>query len=107
MTRCVRETDLEALALLEVPRSSAVEGQRQHVPNRHLDYTMCRSSRHTGIAHQHDAEAAHFARGTRSLRRAFRQSVCGNDRGSGTMVPATRARVPVRAFHAPSRHDLA
>ena len=67
-TVCAR-TDLKALALLEVPRCSAIERQRQHVPDRQLDRTLCRSSHHAGIAHQYDAEAAHFARGTRRLRR--------------------------------------
>ncbi len=48
--------------------------------------------------------------GHAALRRALRQSVAGRIIGglhSGAIVPATRARVPARAFHVPSRRDLA
>ena len=63
----MRETDPEALALFKVPRSSAVERQRQHVPCRQLNHAICRSSYDAGIVHQQDAKAAHFAWRTCSL----------------------------------------
>ena len=64
---------LEALALLELSRGRLVERQREHVPRGELDHSTRRSSRHAGIAHQHDAEAAHFARWTCRLWQPLRE----------------------------------
>lgn len=72
---CAR-TDLKAPALLEVPCGSVIEGQRQHVPGRQLDHTLCRYSHYAGIAHQHDEESAED---TQTTQRALSQ---GYDQGT-------------------------
>jgi len=97
-----RETDLEGLAFLELSGRRAVECQGEHVPDGQLDHATCWSSCRTGIAHQQDAEVAHFARRTRRLRGSLRERCTKSWGTNGVAIPATRAQVLVLALQFPA-----